>query len=849
MKKTLSSLLVMLFASLALVGCGETESKHSVTETRVYEEAAGKTYTASNESLELNMNGDTTTFSLKNKKTGEVWYSNPSDMTKHPAEGKNKNNLQSTLLVQYSNKTDTRVDIDNYSKSIKNKNYTIEKVDGGLKVNYTIGEVSKIYKCPPVATESRMNEFLNKMDKNSQKLIKRNYVYYNYEEMDESDDEDLDTALALFPDLEKEPVYMLRENITDSFAKQIEEAFANVGYTDEDYAKDDAAFDIQLQNEKPVFNVSVYYLLDGDDFVVRVPMKEIKYRSTYPIVEFTVLPYMGAGSTDDTGFIMVPDGTGGIINFNNGKTGQQTYTSDMYGWDYGVSRQMVVDETKSDYPVFAIARNGSSMLCTAEEGSAYSIVRADISGKGDDYNYGRFAYNLVHGETMDITTKSDTTVRVYEENLPDENITQRYMFSQGADYAQLASVYRSYLFEKYPNLKKKEESKMTMNVEMLGAVDNIEHVLGYPVTKAQALTTYKQAQEMLNKLLESGISATNLNAKYSGWFNGGVKQTSAKKVKLVGRLGSKSDLTDLTAFAKNKQISLFMDGSFNYVLNDKTLDGFTQNRDAAKYASREIAEIYKIWPVTFKPDEDSDDSYYLTKPSYAKESLESFVETITDYGTKNVSLQDYGDKLGGDYNPKNPVSREANMNMQVQSMSNLQTNGSKIMINEGNMYAVPYADVVTGINLESKKVNLIDETVPFYTIVLHGVVDYTGDAINLAEDNTTNILKSAENGASLYYVFMNEPTSALQKGFYTQYYACNFNDWEDDAVELYNRFNNELGDTYNQYIVKHTKVSNGVFVTQYEGGKQVVVNYNYNDYNFNGTKIPKRDFVVMGGGQ
>ena len=60
---------------------------------------------------------------------------------------------------------------------------------------------------------------------------------------------------------------------------------------------------------------------------------------------------------------------------------------------------------------------------------------------------------------------------------------------------------------------------------------------------------------------------------------------------------------------------------------------------------------------------------------------------------------------------------------------------------------------------------------------------------------------------------------------------------------------NELGDTYNQYIVKHTKVSNGVFVTQYEGGKQVVVNYNYNDYNFNGTKIPKRDFVVMGGGQ
>ena len=849
MKKTFSSLLIMLFACLALVGCGEKETNHSVTETRLYEEAAGKTYTASNESLELTMNGDTTSFSLKNKKTGEVWYSNPSDLEKHPAGGKNKNLLQSTLLVQYSNKTDTKVDIENYSKSIKNKNYTIEKVDGGLKVNYTIGDVNKIYKYPTAATESRMKQFLDKMDTMTQKSVKRNYEYYNYKEMKESDDENLDNALALFPDLEKEPVYLIREDISDSYSKLVEKAFTDVGYTDEDYAKDEEAFDIKREDEKPVFNISVYYLLDGDEFVVKVPMKEIQYRTTYPIVELTILPYMGSGSTDDNGFILVPDGTGGEIRFNNGKTGQQTYTSDMYGWDYGVSRDMVVDETKSDFPLFAIARNGKSMLCTAEEGSAYAIVRADVSGKGDDYNYGRFAYNMVHGETMDITTKSDTTVRVFEDGLPDENITQRYMFADTTDYAQLASVYRNYLFERYPNLKKKEKSELSLNVEMLGAVDNIEHVLGYPVTKPQALTTYEQAKAMLNTLLDAGVTPSSLNAKYSGWFNGGVKQTTSNKIKLVGRLGSKSDLKDLTAFTTSKGVDLFMDGSFNYVLNDKSFDGFRQNRDAAKYASREIAEIYKIYPVTFVPKEDSDDAYYLTKPAYAKESLEYFAETIADYGTKNISLQDYGDKLAGDYNPKNRVSREANMNMQVKSMATLQSKGSKLMISEGNQYAIPYADVVTGVNLSSKKVNLIDETIPFYTMVMHGVVDYTGDAVNLAEDNSTNILKSAETGASLYYVFMHEPTSVLQKGFYTQYYACNFDDWKDDSIELYNRFKNELGDIYNQYIVKHEKLADGVYMTQYEKGKKVIVNYNYNEYDYNGTKIPKRDFITQGGGQ
>lgn len=848
MKKKLYSLLVMLVAMFALTACGEDKNSAAITETRLYEDAAGKTYTVENESLKLELDGDTTTFALKNKKTGEVWYSNPSDLAKHPAEGKNKNILQSTLLVQYSNKTDNRVDIDNYSKSIKNKNYTIEEVKGGLKVNYTIGEVGKLYKCPPAATESRMNEFLTKMDESSQKLIKRNYVYYNYDDLSGTE---LDDAESKFPDIKKEPVYELRENITDSFAKQIEDAFAKVGYTDEDYKKDASTFEIQESKQKPVFNVSVYYMLEGTEFVVKVPMEEIQYRSIYPIVEISVLPYMGAGSTEDQGYVLIPDGVGGIINFNNGKTGQQTYTSDMYGWDYGISRMMVVDETKSNFPMFAIAKNGTSMICASEEGSAYSIVRADISGKGNDYNYGRFAYNLIHGETMDISSKSDTTVRIFESSLPKENITQRYMFSNTDDYVKLASTYRNYLFSRYPELQKQEKSNLSMTVEMLGAVDNIEHILGFPITKSQALTTYKEAKDILSELVDAGVNPENMNAKYSGWFNTGTNQTTANKMKLVSRLGSKSDLKDLASFASSKQIDLFMDGSFNYVLKDKALDGFMENRDAAKYVSREIAEVYGIWAVTFKPDKDNNKSsnYFLTKPGYAKTSLENFVKTISDYGTKNVSLQDYGRKLAGDYNPKNRVSREANMNMQMNSMSTLKSSGSKLMINEGNQYAVPYADVVTNINFNNKKINLIDEAVPFYTIALHGVVNYTGDAINLAEDYETNMLKSVETGAGLYFVFMEQPTSVLQKGWSTQYFACNFDEWKADAVQTYERFNKELSDIYNQYIVEHKKLANGVYLTKYESGKTTVVNYNYNNYNYNGKTIPKRDFITIGGGQ
>ena len=41
---------------------------------------------------------------------------------------------------------------------------------------------------------------------------------------------------------------------------------------------------------------------------------------------------------------------------------------------------------------------------------------------------------------------------------------------------------------------------------------------------------------------------------------------------------------------------------------------------------------------------------------------------------------------------------------------------------------------------------------PFYTMALHGLVDYTAESYNLSEDASETLLKSIENGAGLYFV-------------------------------------------------------------------------------------------------
>lgn len=74
---------------------------------------------------------------------------------------------------------------------------------------------------------------------------------------------------------------------------------------------------------------------------------------------------------------------------------------------------------------------------------------------------------MIHGENMDISSKSDTTVRSYEASLPKETLTQRYIFSDKTDYVSAAGTYRDYLTNRYPELVKKEDTTVPMALNFL----------------------------------------------------------------------------------------------------------------------------------------------------------------------------------------------------------------------------------------------------------------------------------------------------------------------------------------------------------------------------------------------
>ena len=168
------------------------------------------------------------------------------------------------------------------------------------------------------------------------------------------------------------------------------------------------------------------------------------------------------------------------------------------------------------------------------------------------------------------------------------------------------------------------------------------------------------------------------------------------------------------------------------------------------------------------------------------------------------------------------------------------------MINKGNDYAVAYADMVTNMDLAGSAYTIIDKQVPFYQIALHGYVNYTGEPLNLTQDYEEELLKSVEYGAGLSFTLMKESAFTLQNTLYTEYFGADYDSWKDKMLEIYTRYNTELGHVFDQRMTGHEQIATGVTMTTYEDGTKVYVNYTYEDVKAkDGTLVTARDYVVV----
>ena len=795
-------------------------------------------YTMENDYLKFEMDGKTTTFTVLQKNTGKIWYSNPPGaMTDKLALVKEKNNMMSTLLLKYSTENGSDDTYDTYTNSVKRNFYNVIQKGNEITVNYTVGQMDREYIFPFVMYQDDFDKWTEGLTKTQKSAVGRAYHKYNKSSFKGAELADM---LEKYPEMENQNLYLVFENVQTHVKVQMEELFGKQGFTYEDYLNNKELYKESNIKEVPAFNVSIIYKLDGNNLSVKVPFNEISYRLKYPITQLSVLPYFGAGGPEDEGYMLIPEGGGSIIRFNNGKTKQNGYYADCYGWDYAMERKAVITETRAAYPVFGISYPDSSMLSVIEKGAEYAGITAEIAGKLGSYNYIRADYKMLHREQYEVTARSQSAQFVYEPQLPQEEyIEQSFIFVNSGSYVDMAKAYRSKLFAKS---SKQNNKNVPVAVEIIGAIEKKQQIAGMPKVRPYKLTSYKEAGEIINDIEALGIK--DVNYKLSGFINGGIRQKIMKKVSFIKVLGGKSGFKKMLKTAKAGSGKIYLDGAVQTAYRSNIFDGFFSYRDSARFVSDELCELSEYTPIWYGKDPDRD-TYYLLNNKLRNKGADKFIKKAAKLKLDGISFRDNGNLLSSDFNDRCALTRAQETKNQIAKFDAAEEKGLSVMINGGNEYAVTKAGFITNMPLHGNQYAIIDATVPFYQIALHGYVNYAGSPVNLAYEKDQIILESAEAGAGLQFSFIKASERELQETNYTEYYASCYEGWKERLTDVYQEYNSKMAPVMNSLIKNHEYVSENVTKTTYENGYAVYVNFSYKNYiTPSGKFIPERDYRV-----
>lgn len=134
------------------------------------------------------------------------------------------------------------------------------------------------------------------------------------------------------------------------------------------------------------FSIPVLYSLDDKGMRARVLGGEIEETGDNQITLISLLPYFGAAGVGDEGYFLVPDGSGALIRFNNGK--RSSYQQEIYDTD-GLMNVKTSKTTvqKAMLPVFGIQRNDYGLLSVISGGATACRLFAYVSGTNGSYNY------------------------------------------------------------------------------------------------------------------------------------------------------------------------------------------------------------------------------------------------------------------------------------------------------------------------------------------------------------------------------------------------------------------------------------------------------------------------------
>jgi hypothetical protein len=581
--------------------------------------------------------------------------------------------------------------------------------------------------------------------------------------------------------------------------------------------KNDAGLQISYDYPDLGLGLAIQYELTASGLKVRVPTDGIKEDGNFIVFRLDLLPYFGAAAAGEDGYIFLPDGPGGLVKFDVKRTDlSRGYLQQVYGLEptnmINFSRSGQRRENIT-YPVYGVKKGDNAFVAVLTKGADSVNIAANPPGiKSSFYNV--FSNQIYREDYLYLRSKNSVPVKtVQKERLDtDRELEFRFMSGKDAGYVGMANAYRDYLTESGGIGKQLQPVEhVPLYLRILGGAisDQFNRISYVPAT------TFSQATEMVKGLQEKGVA--NMEVIYEGWQNKGGWQ-SDKPLPIESAIGGTSGAKKFISEMKKSNIPvLFYDGNLVWQ-NTKTTS-----------LSPKTSGIRGPEGIVY-----TDFGWFINKPARTVDMAYKEIQKLKDIGVSGIYYDLIGDMVFNDYDPGAIATRSDTVEIYQGLFNYTRETLGEASTWRGNAYSLSGVTYIDGLPFDSSYDFMVDETVPFYPIVVHGFVPYTFGWGNYRNDVQEEFLKAIEYGAMPTYYLTYEETRKL-KDTWSYLISNQYALWADRIGVEYGEFD-KLAKVFSQKIVGHEKVSDNVFATTYEDGTRVVVDYN------------KETFAVEGGG-
>lgn len=588
--------------------------------------------------------------------------------------------------------------------------------------------------------------------------------------------------------------------------------------------------------------VYIEYQLEQGELLATIPAHGVQDNENNRMLTLDLLPYFGAAKTGSEGYLLVPDGPGGLIAFGTKREANLSpYNQPVYGRDPTVTAtEPELPRFPISYPVFGMRKDGAGWIGMIEAGATKAYIKASAAGINTSFFNSNASFHLRHSYRQPTGLFSGKSVYEQHVNLGEMSVRYVLLDRESSDYVGMAQAYRKYLMENRQVRKlEAEQSIPPISLEFI--------VSGGESTsfgeKTVVMTSFDDVRRIVGQLQELGLEGMRIGL--SGWQYKGLPGYNPKLFPVSKEAGGEKGLTELVGElqAREHSVSLTM------------VPIWAMDRSGVKFPARQegvrsiTGSIYKATAI--RDYDKHKTSHYLIDPTviynrYMPQSLEK----IRPLGIKDVYLLEMGSTLYGNYDEGHYISREDSLDYSRRILQAARKSIGRVSTNTGFDYVLGAADHINGFPTSYNHDLLIDEQVPFYPIAVHGLATYNAGYGNMRSDPDKDWLRDIEYGALPLFLVSQADPRIMKKTYFHYVYSSGINVLEEQIVAEYEAVKETQGGVWASFIADHNKLEEGVYETVYEGGRKVIVNYNDHAYTDpKGIRVKPKSYAVVPGGR